>query len=105
MSLFPKSIKTFPANEHSYVHDVFVCIVSFARFDLNYILFSVTSVHFYSELGLVAAPVPKIKGKSRKRRTFSKIWYQIKGPIIIFYLKGHVEKLKCVNYEIFFKKT
>ena len=27
-------------------------------------------------------------------------WYQIKGPIIIFYLKGHAVKLKCVNYKI-----
>ena len=27
--------------------------------------------------------------------------YQIKGPIIIFYLKGHAVKLKCVNCKIF----
>ena len=32
------------------------------------------------------------------------IWYQIKGPIIIFLLKGPAVKLKCVNYKIFFKK-
>ena len=32
------------------------------------------------------------------------IWYQIKGPIIIFHLKGHAVKLKCVDYKIFFKK-
>ena len=25
------------------------------------------------------------------------IWYQIKGPIIIFHLKGHAVKLKCIN--------
>ena len=28
------------------------------------------------------------------------VWYQIKGPIIIFHLKGHAGKLKCVNYTI-----
>ena len=27
----------------------------------------------------------------------------IKGPIIIFHLKGHAVKLKCVNYKIFWK--
>ena len=31
------------------------------------------------------------------------IWYQIKGPIIIFHMKGHAVKLKCVNYKIFWK--
>ena len=31
------------------------------------------------------------------------IWYQIKEPIIILHLKGHAVKLKCVNYEIFWK--
>ena len=31
------------------------------------------------------------------------IWYQIKWPIIIFHLKGHAVKLKCVNYKIFWK--
>ena len=31
------------------------------------------------------------------------IWYQIKGPIIIFHLKGHAVKLKCVDYKIFLK--
>ena len=33
------------------------------------------------------------------------IWYQIKGPIIIFHMKGHAVKLKCVNYKNFLKKT
>ena len=32
------------------------------------------------------------------------IWYQIKGPIIIFHMKGHAVKLKCVNYK-FSEKT
>ena len=32
------------------------------------------------------------------------IWCQIKRPIIIFHLKGHAVKLKCVNYKIFWKK-
>ena len=27
--------------------------------------------------------------------------YQIKGSIIIFHLKGHAVKLKCVDYKIF----
>ena len=27
-------------------------------------------------------------------------WYQIKGPIFIFYLKGHAVKLKCVDHKI-----
>ena len=27
----------------------------------------------------------------------------MKGPIIIFDLKGHAVKLKCVNYKIFWK--
>ena len=31
------------------------------------------------------------------------VWYQIKGPIIIFHMKGHAAKLKCVNYKIFWK--
>ena len=29
----------------------------------------------------------------------------MKGPIIIFYLKGHAVKLKCVNDKIFWKKN
>ena len=29
-----------------------------------------------------------------------RVWYQIKGPITIFHLKGHAVKLKCVNYKI-----
>ena len=33
------------------------------------------------------------------------ICYQIKGPIIIFHLKGHGVKLKCVNYKIFWKNV
>ena len=32
------------------------------------------------------------------------IWYQIKGPIIIFLLKGHAVTSKCVDYKIFFQK-
>ena len=31
------------------------------------------------------------------------IWCQIKGPIIVFHMKGHAVKLKCVNYKIFWK--
>ena len=31
------------------------------------------------------------------------ICHQIKGPIIIVYLKGHAVKLKWVNYKIFSK--
>ena len=31
------------------------------------------------------------------------IWYQIKGSIIIFHMKGHAVKLKCVNCKIFWK--
>ena len=33
------------------------------------------------------------------------IWYQIKGPIIIFHLKVHAVKLKWVDYDIFWKKN
>ena len=33
------------------------------------------------------------------------MWYQIKGSIIIFHLKGYAVKLKCVDYKIFKKKT
>ena len=60
-----------------------------------------------------------VVNKSRNNRTFfkienlrffSKLWwlqlhilYQIKGPIIIFHLKGHARKLKCVNYKICWK--
>ena len=56
-------------------------------------------------------------GKSRNRRTFSKIenlrflqnyddynslfGIKLKCLIIIFHLKGHAVKLKCVNYKIF----
>ena len=56
-------------------------------------------------------------GKSRNRRTFSKIenlrflqnyddyscifGIKIKGPIVIFHLKGHAVKLKCGNSKIF----
>ena len=33
------------------------------------------------------------------------IWYEMKGPIIIFHLKDHAVKLKCVNYKIFLKNV
>ena len=32
------------------------------------------------------------------------IWYQTKGHIIIFHLKGHAMKLNCDDYKIFYKK-
>ena len=36
--------------------------------------------------------------------TIAYIWYHIKGPIIIFHLKGHAVKLKYVNYKSFWVK-
>ena len=57
------------------------------------------------------------QGKSRNKWTFSEIkkfkissklwwlqlhiWCQVKGPIIIFHLRSHAVKLKCVDYKIF----
>ena len=32
------------------------------------------------------------------------IWYQIKGPIIIFHSKSHAVNLKCFDYESLKKK-
>ena len=45
----------------------------------------------------------KFKISSKLRWLQLHISYQIKSPIIIFYLKGHAVKLKCVDYKIFFK--
>ena len=80
--------------------------------------FAVTYLIYWTNHAAVF--VRSVMGKSRNTRTFSKIenlrflqnyndydcifGIKLKGPIIIFHLKGHAVKLKCVTYKNFCKK-
>ena len=101
------------------------CTSGFFRFQARFLTSSAPILTITHYLRMCFFPTRNLIRTSRgninvpKRRTFSKIkkfkissklwwlqlhiWYQIKGPII-FHLKVHTVKLKCVDYKIFSKK-